>query len=176
MLVPGGQLSNDDAALLEIWRTVNTVTRADGQPIATFNPYFNVRLPSRFYDPSLAGLVGRPMAVCYEVTPTGERASGGACAASTDNGARTGVAFDDPRSVFNGAVRSVTLNVAAVSNSTGPEVWYTDALGQGGRPEPFPGSIGQVIARMDAKVGFELVGPTIGEDRQYAGSGVRAPN
>jgi hypothetical protein len=55
-------------------------------------------------------------------------------------------------------------------------VWYTDAYGQNGRAEPFPGSIRQRLAAMDNIVGVDVGGPTIGDDRQYSTAGVRAPN
>jgi hypothetical protein len=176
MLVPPGQQSNFDAALIETWRTFNTITRNGGQPVAFFNPYFTVGLPSRFHDPGLPELVGRPMAVCYESSPNGERASGGACATATGDGTVPDVAFDDPRSPFNGTSRSVEINEVTFSNASGPQIWHTDAFGQGGRAEPFPGSIGQVIARIDGQVGFQLVGPFIGGGRDYGAAGVRAPN
>jgi hypothetical protein len=135
-----------------------------------------VRLPSRFHDPALAPVVGRPIDVCYEVTATGERAAGGPCDESTDDGQTLGVTFDDPRSEFNGAGHFVDINGNHLSNEDGPEVWYTDAYGQNGRTEPFPGSIRQRLAAMDNIVGVDVGGPTIGDDRQYSTAGVRAPN
>ena len=58
----------------------------------------------------------------------------------------------------------------------GPDVWYTDAYGRNGRTEPFTGSIRQRIASVDNDVGVDVNGPTIGQNRDYSGSGVRAPN
>jgi len=176
MLVPTGQRSNYDPALHERWNTYNEIRRADGRVLAFFNPHFHVFLPSRFHDPAEASTIGRPMDVCYEITPTGERASGGPCAVSTGDGTITGVAFDDPRSEFRGTGRLIRLNVTRISNATGPEVWYTDALGRGGRSQPFTGAIRQGIARVEQEVGFDFIGPTIGGDRQYAAPGVRSPN
>ncbi len=75
VLVPEGQSSNY-RALHETWETSNSVRRADGHTLAHFNPYFQVRLPSRFHDPALAPVVGRPIDVCYEATAdrrTGQR-------------------------------------------------------------------------------------------------------
>jgi hypothetical protein len=86
------------------------------------------------------------------------------------------VTFDDPRSEFNGAGHFVDINGNHLSNEDGPEVWYTDAYGQNGRTEPFPGSIRQRLAAMDNIVGVDVGGPTIGDDRQYSTAGVRAPN
>jgi hypothetical protein len=176
MLMPAGQRSNYDPALHERWNTYNEIVRADGRVLAFFNPHFHVLLPSRFYDPAQASIIGRPMDVCYEVTPDGERASGGPCATATADGTIPGITFDDPRSGFKGTERSVRLNVTRISNEGGPDVWYTDALGRNARTQPFEGSIRQELARVDREVGFDYIGPTIGGDRQYAAPGVRAPN
>src|SRR6266571_5045556 len=62
ILVPAGQFSNF-GALHESWQTSNSVRREDGHTLAFFNPYFQVSLPSRFYDPALAGITGRPIDV-----------------------------------------------------------------------------------------------------------------
>jgi hypothetical protein len=175
MLVAEGQ-NSDFHALHETWETSNSVRRADGHTLAHFNPYFQVRLPSRFHDPALAPAVGRPIDVCYEVTATGERASGAPCDRSTNEGQTPGVTFDDPRSEFNGADHFVDVNANRISNADGPEVWYTDAYGRNGRTDPFPGSIRQHIAAVDNDIGVEVNGPTIGDSRDYRGGGVRAPN
>ncbi len=176
MLVPPGEQSDYASALHESWQVYNSVERADGHALAFFNPYFQVGLPSRFYDPGAATTVGRPIDVCYEVTPSGERAEGGPCAASTGSGSVPGLAFDDPRSLFNGTSRSVDINAIRVSNPGGPGVWYTDALGHRGSPTPFRGSIRQVIASVDRYIGVDIGGPTLGTGREYSGPGVRAPN
>jgi hypothetical protein len=175
LLVPEGQQSNF-GALHETWETSNSVRRADGHTLAHFNPYFQVRLPSRFHDPALAPVVGRPIDVCYEVTAAAERASGGPCDRSTDEGQTPGVTFDDPRSEFNGADHFVDINANNISNADGPDVWYTDAYGRNGRTEPFAGSIRQRIASVDNNIGVDANGPTIGDERNYRGAGVRAPN
>jgi hypothetical protein len=175
LLVPAGQQSNY-SALHETWETSNSVRRADGHTLAFFNPYFQVRLPSRFFDPALAPAVGRPIAVCYEVTTDGRQVSGGACDASTSNGQVTGLTFDSTGSTFNGAGHFVDVNANQLSNEGGPEVWYTDAFGRNGQTEPFEGSIRQRFARMDSNVGVDAGGPVIGNNRNYAGPGVHAPN
>ncbi len=170
--MPAGQQSNY-GALHETWETSNAIRAESGHTLAFFNPYFQVRLPSRFHDPAIAPVVGRPIDICYEVAPTGEQASGGPCARSTDNGQMAGITYDDRRSEFNGAGHFVDINANQVSNSDGPRDWYTDAFGRNGRTSPFPGSIHQRIARMDTKVGVDAGGPTIGDDRNYSVSGVK---
>jgi hypothetical protein len=132
--------------------------------------------PSRFYDPTQEGLVGRPVDVCYEETATGERAQGGDCDDSTLNGTLPGVSWDDPRSAFDGAQRSVDINSNRINNEDGPEVWYTDPFGKNGRPEPFPGSVRQYIAAVNNVLAINPSGPTFGHRREYGGPSVHAPN
>lgn len=176
ILVPPGQTSNF-GALHESWETSNSIRAENGHTLAFFNPYFQVALPSRFHDPALTGITGRPIDVCYEVTPSGERAQGWACSQSTTNGTVTGVTFDDPRSVFDGTDRVVDINDNELANAGGPAVWYTDPFGKHGRTTAFPGSIRQFIARIDNdRAGLRLEGPTLGGQRDYSGPRVHAPN
>jgi hypothetical protein len=177
MLKPPGEASDYAAALQESWHIYTSIQRAgDGHPLAFFDPYFQVRLPSRFYDPALARALGRPIDVCYEVTASGARATGGPCETATGNGTVPGVAFDDPRSPFNGAGHFVDINSIYIANPDGPETWYTDALGRQARTTPFPGSIKQIISQVDRQIGADIQGPPIGGDREYGGLGVRSPN
>jgi len=176
ILVPPGQRS-DFGALHESWQTSNGIERDDGHGLAFFNPYFQVFLPSRFYDAALPAIVGRPIDVCYEVTPSGNRANGEPCDVFTSNGTVTGVTFDNPASVFNGVERVVDINATIVDNADGPEVWYTDPFGRHGRTQPFSGSIRQFIARIDnTRGGLTASGPTLGRNRDYGGPRVHAPN
>ena len=176
ILVPAGQRS-DFGALHESWQTSNSIEREDGHGLAFFNPYFQVFLPSRFYDPKIFPLVGRPIDVCYEVTPTGGRAQGTPCDVSTANGTIAGVPFDDPRSVFSGVERVVDVNSNIIDNRQGPELWYTDPFGKHGRTDPFAGSIRQFIAHIDnTRGGLNANGPTVGRDRNYGSPRVHSPN
>jgi hypothetical protein len=176
ILLPSGQFSNF-GALRESWETSNSIRTENGRTLAFFNPYFQVTLPSRFYDPALASLVGRPIDVCYEVTAAGEQARGGACSASTSNGTIPGILFDDPRSAFDGVSRVVDINDNFIDNADGPTVWYTDPFGRHGRTQPFAGSIRQMIAKIDNdRGGLDLEGPTIGRGRDYGSPRVHAPN
>ena len=174
MLVGGTRNSNFSAALHESWQTSNQVKTEDGHTIASFDPYFQVPSPSRFYDAAAPALVGRPIDMCYATESNGDRARGGACAETTANGSITGITWDDPRSPFNGVRRFVDINGNRISNAEGPSVWYTDPYGRHGRPDPFPGSVRQVIARINTAL--DPHGPTIGHERHYGGIGVRAPN
>ncbi len=175
MLAPPGERANIGAALRENWETSTNIRSADGRSIASFDPYYQVMMPSRFYDPAMPNSVGRPIDVCYEVRPDGARATGGECDRSTVNGTIRNLAYDDPRSGFNGVARVVDINSNRISNVNGPEIWYTDPFGRDARTVPFPGSIRQFIARVD-NTGRVGQGPVIGRDRSYGGPGVHAPN
>ena len=148
----------------------------DNQRLVSINPYFNVREPSRFFDPAQPDVVGRPMDVCYELM--GNRAArGGTCDEITGERTIQGIAFDDPRTGFKGAVRDFDINSFRISNEEGPEIWYTDPLGLNAQTSPFPGSIRQWIAKIDnTRGGADLHGPRIGKERNHAAPSVHPPN
>jgi hypothetical protein len=174
--VPEGQEGDFDQALHESWETSNSVRTSEGRGIAFFNPYFQVGLPSRYHDPAQENAVGRPIAACYETLPNGYRAVGEPCATSTAGWTLLDLTFDDPRSVFDGARRTVDINYNEIRNEDGPEVWYTDPFGRNGRPDPFPGSVRQWVAKMNNDRGIGMGGPRLGDDRYYGGAQVHAPN
>lgn len=174
MLVAGGN-SDDRAALHESWQQSLSIKTAQGRTIAHMDPYFQVFAPSRFHDPAKSDLTGRPIDMCYFVESNGDRARGGACGSATQNGAVTGIVYDDPRSPFNGVRRVLDINSLDVDNADGPTVWYSDPFGRNAKTEPFPGSIRQYIARID-NTGLDMSGPGIGSNRNYGGPGVHAPN
>ena len=177
ILVATGEQS-DYGALHESWQTSNAIRTADGRDLAFFNPYFQVFLPSRYYDPAQAGLVGRPMDACYEVdSATGNRARGGPCEDVTNGGTVAGITYDDPRSPFNGVRRVVDINDTEVRNADGPTVWFTDPFGGHAQTDSFPGAIRQFIARMDnQRNGLGNGGPELGNGRNYGAPSVHAPN
>lgn len=175
LVAPGRE--SDFGHLHESWETSNEIKSADGKRLAAFNPYFQVFRPSRYFDPAVPGVVGRPVTLC--ATTIGDlRARGRECdgLTSTVSGKLLSVEFDDVRSGFNGARRQVDINDNQISNAGGPAVWYTDPFGRNGRPTPFAGSIRQEIASINNDYGVGINGPVIGGDRNYAGVGTRAPN
>jgi len=170
----GGKI--DFGPLRESWETSNQIRAEGGQSLAFFNPYFQVFLPSRYFEPSLPGHVGRPLAACLPGTLFHNAfTTAGPCGESTANGANSSVAWDHPLSRFNGVRRLVDVNQNRITNADGPEIWYTDPFGRNARVEPFPGSIRQFIAAVDNS-GRTGHGPQLGRDRNYGGPGVRAPN
>ena len=134
----------------EEWNTESAIRTApasrqpDGALLAHFNPYFNVSLPARAYDPTVAGLLVRPMDACNAGTIGTPSAAGAACREATANHTIPGIAWDDPRSPFNGVTRRVAINRLVVPGAASM-VWYTDPFGRNGRATPFPGSVRQVF-------------------------------
>ncbi|MDH5234086.1 MAG: hypothetical protein OEW77_03940 [Gemmatimonadota bacterium] len=154
-------------ALRESWEVSASLRAANGRTLASFNPYYQVIDPSRYYDPALDRAMGRPIELCYQPAVQGRDRCEGL--------PPTAIAWDDPRSPFKGVRRFVDVNGNNVRNADGPNVWYTDPLGRRGSPEPFPGALRQWIARHDNS-GLELHGGVMGRDRDYNAPGVRAPN
>ena len=164
----------------EEWNTSNNIRTGPmlrdprGLLLAHFNPYFNVSLPSRAYDATIAGLLLRPMDVCNAGGLPAGTASGAACRLATNRGAITGITWDDPRSPFNGEARRVAINRLVVPGSS-TMIWYTDPFGGNGRTTPFTGSMRQVfrgttngLVASAYKMGKILV--------DVAGRGVHSPN
>jgi hypothetical protein len=167
-----GNSSDFGTGLHESWQTSNDIRTADGHSLASFDPYFQVNFPSRYHDPAVPGLVSRPIDLCF--LPAA-RARGGACQESIRNGALLGVPFDDPKSAFNGVQRHVDINSIRISNKDGPTVWYTNPFGRGAKTEPFPGSVRQILSRVDNSA-LRVSGPSLGHNRFYGGPRTHAPN
>jgi hypothetical protein len=167
ILAPEDGRPRFDSALRESWEISAKLRRENGQTLASFNPYFQVLDPSRYYDAAMTQAVGRPVDLCYLPELMGTDRCEGV-------GGDT-VTWDSPRSPFKGVRRFVDINGNRVHNANGPEVWYTDALGRNGRTQPFPGSIRQWVAIRDNE-GLDIGGGVIGRDRNYDAPGVRAPN
>lgn len=174
--VPAGQQSQFFSALHESWETSTSIRTANGHTLAAFNPYFQVFLPSRFYDPALVSITGRVVDACFHPDSSGQIAHGQLCTQATANGTLDSLPFDDPRSPFNGAHRVVDINGNFLDNKDGPETWYSDPMGGHASHSPFPGSIRQFIARKSSADKFRFDGPGIGDERDYGGHGVHAPN
>ncbi|MGD9904507.1 MAG: hypothetical protein AB7U83_13670 [Vicinamibacterales bacterium] len=198
ILVEPGTTSQYSLGLYEDWISANYLQRSGSRSaLAYFDPHFAVFMPSRFYwpagaatagiarhDADAAAALGRSIDLCY-MAVDGRRAGGGEC----DDVRRLGrVAFDDPRSPFNGAQREFYLNQTRIVNAAGPTTWYTDPFGGRASPRPFPGGIRQFIAAVDNRKRSErgtiamggrvyaFESRALGKDRPYGGRGVHAPN
>ena len=176
MLVAEGKLSDEDAALRELWIAFQRLSTPEGKSLAYYDPAFAVFGPSRFFAPDAANQLGRTVDICYETLADGRRARGGGCAAVTP-AAR--LAYDDPRSPFIGVRRAMSLGATVLSNDDGPTAWYTDPFGGNATRTPFPGSVRQYVSPVAARVvgtGDNYRTPLVGGARDYGGHGVHAPN
>jgi hypothetical protein len=175
VLVPQGENTSFSNGIHESWQTNTSIRLENGKTVASFDPYYQVNMPSRFYDPGIPGITGLTINLCYETEANGDRAHASACTTATANGTLTGLVQTDPRSPFNGVSRFVDINGNRVDNADGGEVIYTDPFGKHGKSSPFPGSIRQFVSRTNnSAVPFH--GPRIGDGRNYGGPGVHAPN
>ncbi len=175
LFVAGGEWSNYHSALHENWETSSAIRTEGGRTLAFINPYYQVRLPSRYHDPAVEGIVRRPVDACRETLPDGRGVRGGPC---DESGASDdpGILWNDERSPFDGAGHFIDVNANIVKNADGPERWYADPYGRNARTTPFAGSVPQWIARKDNQVGVLQGGPVVGSQRAYAGAGTHAPN
>jgi hypothetical protein len=116
---------------------------------------------------------------------TGEmvrQARGPECAFLAPNGPATlrvqRVPFDDPRSIFNGCRRTVTIGQTRIANANGVTVWYTDPYGRGARSTTFPGAVKQFVGAIANNTAGDVDRVAFGAsvDPCIAGSGVHAPN
>jgi len=184
VLVGAGSQS-DFGALHESWETHTTIRTAEGnKAIASFDPYFQVFRPSRYFERGATENVGRPAALCTAHQHEARRARGNECDAvqqamsvlTSGGAAFTLLPYDDARSPFNGVRRQIDINNNTVRNADGPTTWYTDPFGKNARTSPFPGSIRQYLSSTNNDYGVGVNGPTVGGTRSYGGPGVRAPN
>ena len=87
LVAPGDRSSY--GALKESWELHAEVRAAEkNRRLASFNPYFQVFRPSRFFDPAAPDGVGRPAQLCGEVLPGDRRARGGGATRSATPAAR----------------------------------------------------------------------------------------
>jgi len=197
ILVSEGQFSNF-SVLYEDWLSANYLRDASGQQLAYYDPHFAVFLPSRFFAPDgidysglprtledRIGQVGRSADLCHMVTSDGRRARGGPCAIQTNYGEiKEPIAWDDPRSQFNGVRREFYFNQTVVTNVRGATRWYSDPFGKSAVPESvwrsnrskYVGFVPQAIARVDNRTHWPLESQALGKNRTYGHPTVHAPN
>ena len=197
IFVPNTQTSNFSAGLLETWSSAVSLVKQDGGELAAFDLAFTVFSPARYYDPNTIDGIARAIDLCYigldaagqlidDPTRAGsivrqtravECSSIAASGPATSRSAR--VAFDNPRSPFNGCRREVTFTTSAVRNSGGATIWNTDPYGRAARTSTFAGSVKQHVSTVDNSTqGITLASKTFGGDLSNcaSGSGVHTPN
>ena len=117
-----------------------------------------------------------------------EKARGGECEWMTNYGQIKSMAWDDPRSAFNGVKREMYFNQNSIQNAGGATRWYVDPFGQNATTTPFPGSIKLYVAPVhnERKNTYGFIDPNglyypfeseaIGRDRNYGRNSVHATN
>jgi hypothetical protein len=164
---------SDIWALYESWRSENALTTPAGATIASYDPWFAVRNPSRYF--WAGNPVGRPLLAAWETDP----ADSGVVNRQPwlTPAAAEPYEYRDPRSPFNGAQRDFYVGETQVQNSGGSERWYTDPYGQNAQLEPFPGAICQIVSATDNSGDPALKRRLFGRTTDYgASNGVHAPN
>jgi hypothetical protein len=140
-------------------------------------PYFQVNNPSRYFDPTSANKVSRPIDLCLkrgDLEWRGDKT----CDTVRTQAAGGTMAYTDPRSPFNGAKRDVHMNGLNIHNAGGPTKWYSDVFGKNLQTSP-DASKGIVIEQFIGSVdntpgGKRFDGPTLSGN--YNHEGVHAPN
>jgi hypothetical protein len=174
VLVGKGRYSDYSGGLYEDWVTANYLRTADGRQLAYFDPHFAVFNPARYHDASAPNALARTAGICW-LESGDRRARGGACDAMAPL-TSTPLAFDDPRSGFDGSHRETYFNQTSVANRDGRATWWTDPLGGNAAAKPFPGAIAQHLCRLDNSARPTLESQAFGATRPYGGRGVHAPN
>ena len=197
IFVPITQTSNFSTGLIETWFSAVSLVKQDGTELAAFDPVFTVYSPSRYFDPDAIDGIARSIDVCYTgLGVAGQfiddpfnagsivrQARGVECSSIAPNGPATArvarIAFDDPRSPFNGCRREVTFAASTVRNGGGATIWYTDPYGRGARATSFTGGVKQYVSAVDNTTqGVTLAAKIFGGDLSncQTGAGIHAPN
>ncbi|QYG90963.1 hypothetical protein HC251_11910 [Iamia sp. SCSIO 61187] len=167
-------------ALYEVWQSANTLTTADGAPLASFDPWFGVRNPARAH----AGGVNNLICSLVDVTDMTDAADGGTARGYPfDEVARheasTGAQLDrtDPASPFDGAQRDFYLHTTEVTNAGGPTTWFTDPYGGDAVTAATPGRVRQHVSSTSNDHWPDLERRSFDLQRDHGhANGVHAPN
>lgn len=161
-LVPTNDANDWSGNMYEAWPAALTIEQSTGKILAGgINLLFDVEEANRYYYPDALKVqrgyvdaAGKPkgpanlgysMDLCYDRSVPGRAVHGGPCDVATDYGNIKGITWDDPRSAFKGTNRGMYFQPPYLANSGGPEVWYTDPFGKGGKTTPFPGAVKQLL-------------------------------
>lgn len=170
---------SDIWSLYEVWKSANSITTTSGRVLATFDPWFAVRNPSRYAwsakNPDGSDGIGATVDAAWETDP----ADGGKVNANPWLAICTlpPIAVGSPDSPFDGAQRDFYLGATTVANGGGATVWYTDPWGGHASTRPFVGSVRQWIGATDNTSYPALERQNFGLGADYdGGQGVHAPN
>lgn len=176
---PATTAASDIWSLYEVWQSANELRTTGGRVLASFDPWFAVRNPSRYgwsaKNPDGSDGTGATVAAAWEV----DAADDGRVNANPWLAICTLPAFGPgaPQSPFDGAERDFYVRTTLVANAGGPGVWYTDPWGANASVTPFAGSIRQWISATDNSTYPTLERQNFGLGTDYGtGQGVHAPN
>jgi hypothetical protein len=172
-------------SLFEGWTVSNAIPLPGGGSLS-FGPYFDAYNPARLHDHTAPDMMAHTIDYCYRTNTT--RSNTQACDAVRGLGQT--IAWDDPRSPFNGTDRNVSPKGFLLFNDSGKSTtFYTDAYGQRSSNQAFAGSIKQFAATVKASVEGTMYGAIPNGDgtfkaggfgnqfrRNYNAKGVHAPN
>ena len=196
ILVPIGQTSDFTGGLEDTWYSTLALRRIDGTELVYVDPSYAVSSPSRFYDLTQPDAVARSINLCYiGISATGvliddplsaslivRQARGPECSAIAPFGPQTPrvsrIDYDDPRSVFNGCRRRVTLGTTRITNGGGANVWYSDPYGRAARAGSFNGGVKQFVSAINNSNAGDIDRVAFGADTDpcLGGSSIHAPN
>jgi hypothetical protein len=196
VLVPVGQTSDFAAGLTETWYSGLALRRIDGSELVFVDPSYAVSSPSRYFDVARLSALARTIDLCYiglsavglviddplRANEIVRQARGPECSAIAPNGPSTlqinRIPYDDPRSVFNGCRRRVTLGATRITNGGGATIWYSDPYGFAARSASFAGAIKQYVAVINNSISGEVDRVVFGADLDpcLPDSNIHAPN
>jgi CHRD domain len=161
VLVPEGQTSSwggGGGAGFERWvMFYSRDNAAPGFGRVFSQVYLNVENSSRYFDAAAPNNLARQVDLCY-VTGARQVRNDEYCDRMRTAFPGQRIAFDDPRSPFNGGKRFLTTAQLVVQNKSATTDWYTDVFGNNYSSTPFPGAVKQYISRtntvQDTKFGF----------------------
>ena len=119
------------------------------------------------------------MDLCYRTEKGNEIARGGECMFQTNYGQNmTPIAWDDPRSQFNGVNREFYFNNFTAENVGSNRIWYSEPFGKNAVTSSFVGGVKQYLKPKNDPTPYTkpFESDALGANRSYGGNGVHAPN
>jgi len=165
---------SDIWSIYEVWQTANDLTMADGSIVASYDPWFGIRNPSRYYD--AASSTSTTNGILRTVDAAWEAPYPATGWPWSTVGSTTPYDYRDPRSPFDGARRDFYLNQSTTANPLASTI-YTDPYGLDGTTEAFAGSIRQHVRTAASPMTTPLQQRKFDIEADYGkDNGVHAPN